>query len=162
MEKSSVNLKFGSDLEFDSLIFQLEYERKKKKKIPFQTRTPSDVNLVTRYRSQRVNWHHLLLLSCGKKRYVWIRFLTPPPIFSASRIKIRVGKIMPRSYFKIWPLFYWLRFLVMQSKRKLHHQIQRIREPYCRCIKLPSAKLWNFLPEEIPQIKISRRAGFLE
>jgi len=32
----------------------------------------------------------------------------------------------------------------MESQRKSHHQIQRIREPYCGSFKLLSTKMWNF------------------
>ena len=34
---------------------------------------------------------------------------------------------------------------VVEFERKWHHQIQRIREPYCRGFKLLSTKMWNFV-----------------
>ena len=34
---------------------------------------------------------------------------------------------------------------VIESEWKSHHQIQRIREPYCWSFKLLSTKMWNFV-----------------
>ena len=34
---------------------------------------------------------------------------------------------------------------IIKSEQKSQHQIQRIRQPSCRCFKLLSTKMWNFV-----------------
>ena len=60
--------------------------------------------------------------------------------FSRTYQKLRAWEVLP--YFWKWgkhPL------KVTESSWKSHHQIQRIREPYCRSFKLLSRKMWNFV-----------------